>query len=126
MNMIPETLGIPDWEFRVVVGRTRVDYDLDKEYANREKHGYSLYSAVALLESTLLPLGGPPSMTSDGFMEQGEVRHMHMTVDDCGKVVLMVTTMRHEEIVRVISYRRASEQERDQFFATTGFLENAS
>lgn len=123
MSMIPDMLGIPDWEFRVVFGRTRVDYDLDKEYANREKHGYSLYSAVALLESTILPLSGPPRMTSDGFMEQDEVRHMHMTVDDCGKVVLMVTTMRQDEIVRVISYRRANEQEREQFFATTGFRE---
>jgi uncharacterized DUF497 family protein len=123
MSEIPKRLGIPNWEFRVVIGRTRVDYDIDKEYANREKHGYSLESAVALLESVLLPLGGPPHMTSDGFVEAGEVRHMHMTVDDCGKVVIMVTTMRENEIVRVISYRRASDRERDEFFAVTGFRE---
>ena len=125
MNQVPENLGIPDWEFRVVVGRTRIDYDIDKEYLNREKHGYSLESAVAFLESILLPIGGPPHMTSDGFMEEGEVRHMHMAVDDCGKVVLMVTTMRQDETVRIISYRRASPQEREQFAATTGFRENA-
>lgn len=123
MSEIPKRLGIPNWEFRVVIGRTRVDYDIDKEYANREKHGYSLESAVALLESVLLPLGGPPHMTSDGFVEAGEVRHMHMTVDDCGKVVIMVTTMRENEIVRVISYRRASDRGRDEFFAVTGFRE---
>lgn len=123
MSEIPKRLGIPNWEFRVVIGRTRVDYDIDKEYANREKHGYSLESAVALLESVLLPLGGPPHMTSDGFVEAGEVRHMHMTVDDCGKVVIMVTTMRENEIVRVISYRRASDRERDEFFAVTGLRE---
>lgn len=124
MSEIPERLGIADLEFRVVFGRTRVDYDIDKEYVNREKHSYSLESAVFLMESILLPMGGPPRMTSDGFMEAGEVRHMHMTVDDSDKVVLMVTTMRPEETVRVISYRRASKEEREQFFAFTGFRES--
>jgi len=123
MSEITEKLGIPDWEFRVVYGRTRVDYDIGKEYANREKHGYSLESAVSLLESIILPVGGRPHMTSDGFMEAGEVRHMHMAVDDCGKVVLVVTTMRSEESVRVISYRRASKPERNRFFAEIGFRE---
>lgn len=118
-------MALPEWEFRVVVGRTRIDYDAGKEYANREKHGYSLESAVALLESMLLPFGAPPFMTSDGFIEAGEVRHMHMAVDDCGKVVLMVTTMRQDETVRVISFRRASAQEREQFHSSTGFLEAA-
>lgn len=124
MSEIPERLGIADWEFRVVFGRTRVDYDIDKEYVNREKHGYSLESAVSLMESIMLPMGGPPRMTSGGFLEAGEVRHMHMTVDDCDKVVLMVTTMRPEETVRVISYRRASKEEREKFFAFTGFRES--
>ena len=123
MSQIPENLGIPDWEFRVVIGSTRIDYDTNKEYANREKHGYSLESAVSLLESILLPVGGPPCMTSDGFVEEGEIRHMHMAVDDCGKVVLMVTTMRPDETVRVISFRRASVHDRERFSANTGFFE---
>lgn len=92
-------------------------------YANREKHGYSLESAATLLESMLLPIGAPPLMTSDGFTEAGDVRHMHMAADDCGKVVLIVTTMRKDETVRVISFRRASAQEREQFHSITGFLE---
>ncbi|HHA2734523.1 TPA: BrnT family toxin [Stenotrophomonas maltophilia] len=123
MNGIPENLGIQDWEFRVVVGRTRIDYDMDKEYRNRQKHGYSLESAVALLESILLPMDAPPHITSSGFMVEGEVRHMHLGVDDCGKVVLIVTTMRDDETVRIISFRRASAQEREQFAAVTGVRE---
>jgi len=71
----------------------------------------------------LLPIGAPPLMTSDGFTEAGDVRHMHMAADDCGKVVLIVTTMRKDETVRVISFRRASAQEREQFHSITGFLE---
>jgi uncharacterized DUF497 family protein len=56
-------------------------------------------------------------------MENGEVRHMHMGVDDGGKVVLMVTTMRPNETVRVISYRRASDVERESFSCRTGYQE---
>lgn len=122
MSDVPSKLGIPEWELRVVFGRTKVDYDRDKEDSNRQKHGYSLESAVQQLERMILPIGAPPPcMTSDGFMEGGEVRHMHMGVDDSGKVVLMITTMRPDETVRVISYRRASSEERECFSATTGY-----
>ncbi len=120
---IPAKLGIPSHEFRVVLGRTRIDYDRDKEYINREKHGYSLESAVHLLERLVLPLGDIfPHAVSDAFMENGEVRHMHMSVDDCGDVVLMVTTMRPDETVRVISFRRASGDEVRTFQNLTGYV----
>jgi uncharacterized DUF497 family protein len=62
-------------------------------------------------------------VTGDGFMEGGEVRHMNMSVDDCDKVVFMVTTMRADETVRIMSFRRASEEEREQFYQNTGFRE---
>ncbi len=121
---IPGKLGIPDYEFRAVIGGTTVDYDLNKEDINRKKHGYSLQSAVHLLERYVLPLGGePPHMVSDAFKEHGEVRHMHMSVDDSGKVVHMVTTMRPDETVRVISFRRASEEERKLFRELTAYTE---
>ena len=48
---------------------------------------------------------------------------MHMSVDDNGKVVFMVTTMRPNETVRVISFRRASDQERAKFQVLTGYVE---
>lgn len=127
MEDIPRRMGIPDWEFRVVIGRTKIDYDVEKEHANRQKHGYSLESAVALLERLVFPFPFGElrlHVISGGFMEGGEVRHMHMTVDD-GKVVLMVTTMRSDETVRIISFRRASESEREEFFRQTGFRERA-
>ena len=120
MSDVPREFGIPDWEFRVVFGRTKIDYDPDKEEINRQKHRYSLESAVQQLERMILPINQPPPcMTSDGFMERGEVRHMHMGVDDSGKIVHMVTTMRPNETVRVISYRRASPGERECFRFTT-------
>ena len=120
---ITTKLGIPDYEFRLVFGRTKIDYDPNKEDANRQNHGYSLESAVHLLERILLPLGSqPPHAVSDAFKENDEVRHMHMSVDDCGDVVLMVTTMRPDETVRVISFRRAHKDERKKFQELTGYV----
>ena len=121
---IPGKLGIRDHEIRVVIGGTTVDYDPEKENVNRKKHGYSLPSAVHLLERYILPIGGaPPHVVSDAFMENDEMRQMHMSVDDSGKVVLMITTMRPAETVRVISFRRASEDERKKFWELTGYTE---
>lgn len=121
---IPAKLGIPTHEFRLVIGRTKIDYDPDKEGINRKKHGYSLESAVALFERMLLPISNPPPYAvSDSFIENNEVRHMHMTTDDSGIVVLMVTTMRPDETVRVISLRKANEHERTNFQQLTGYVQ---
>jgi uncharacterized DUF497 family protein len=120
----PDKLGIPEYEFRLVFGRTKIDYDPNKEEVNRREHGYSLESAVYLLERMLLPVAKPaPYAVSEAFMENDEVRHMHMSVDDSGHVILMVTTMRPEETVRVISFRRAHEEERAEFQKLAGYIE---
>jgi uncharacterized DUF497 family protein len=113
---IPAKLGIPAYDFRAVIGGTTIDYDLNKEEINRKKHGYSLESAVHMLERLLLPNSKPrPHFVSDAFEEKGEVRHMHLTMDDSDNVVLMVTTMRPNETVRVISFRRANDKEIKEF-----------
>ena len=127
---IPAKLGIPNYEFRLAFGRTKIDYDPDKEGINRDNHGYSLESAVHLLERlSLEPIVLPPCKQTpyaipDAFEERGEVRHNHMSIDDCGYVVLMVTTMRTDETVRVISFRRAHEKEREKFRELTGYVES--
>jgi uncharacterized DUF497 family protein len=123
-NEILKTLSIRNYDFRLIVGRTKVDYDRDKEDENRKKHGYSLESAVYLLERDILPINSKPFITSDPFKEGGEVRHIHMGVDDNGYVVFMATTMRPDETVRVISFRRASEKEREIFHKYTGYNES--
>ncbi|HUU49508.1 MAG TPA: BrnT family toxin [Nitrospinota bacterium] len=117
----PKKLGIPDYQFRLIFGKTKIDYDVEKEMVNRQKHGYSLVSAVHLLEKVLLPIKSTPFVTTDAFKENEEVRHIHMGVDDEGNVVYMVTTMRSDETVRVISFRRASEEERELFYSLTGY-----
>ena len=119
--------GVDPWEFRVTFGTTRIEFDENKEMINRRKQGYSLESAVAFLKDLAFPFGGlkRPMVTSDAFREDNEVRHMHMTVDDSSHVVLMVTTMRPNETVRVISYRRASKSEAEVFFVNTGYRETS-
>lgn len=121
---IPVKLGIPGYEFRLVFGQTRIDYDPTKEDANRKKHGYSLESAVYFLEGLLLPTATPrPHVVSDAFFENQEIRHMHMVVDDSGNVLVMVTTMRPDETVRVISLRKAHSDERREFKRLTGYVQ---
>jgi hypothetical protein len=67
---IPAKLGIPAYDFRAVIGDTTIDYDLNKEEINRKKHGYSLESAVHMLERLLLPSPKPrPHFVSDAFEE---------------------------------------------------------
>ena len=107
---------IPTEEFRVVFGSTEIEFDVNKDAINRIKHGYSLESAAYLLERILLPSLAPrPHFVTDGFMENGEIRRMHLTLDDSSHVVLMVTTMPTKDIVRVASFRRAHEKERMLF-----------
>lgn len=118
---IPGQLGIPDYEFRLIIGRTQIEYDETKEMGNRKKHGYSLESAVHYFEQLLTPIPRKPFMTSDAFVENGEVRHMHMGLDDSGEVAVFVTTMRDEETVRIISFRRASDTECETFCEHTGY-----
>ena len=115
-------LDIPESEFRLVFGRTKIDYDPLKDQENREKHNYSLESAAWLLERLLLPVGeNRPHAISDSYVKNEEVRHAHMCVDDCGDVVFMVTTMRDNETVRIISLRRAHVNERTLFRDLTGY-----
>lgn len=121
-----DKLGVSMHEFRVILGGTTVDYDPEKEEINRKKHGYSLESAVHLFERIILPVEpNKPHAVSDAYEENGEVRHMHMSVDDSGKVVHMVTTMRPNETVRVISFRRANVGERHKFLELTGYAEHS-
>ena len=129
MEEFIESLGISDHDFRLIIGRTKIAYDKTKEQINRQKHGYSLLSAVHLLEKLLLFQDTRFFKTSEPFQEGGEVRHMHMGLDDSRNIVFMVTTMRPGEIVRVISFRRASDKERETFIKLTGYnksLESAA
>jgi uncharacterized DUF497 family protein len=108
-------------DFRLIIGSTKVDYDTTKEEVNRKKHGCSLESAVHFFERLLF--FHPAPFLYREASTSSERRHEHMTIDDSGNVVFLITTMRPDETVRVISLRRASPEEREVFAAYTGFRE---
>jgi uncharacterized DUF497 family protein len=114
-------MGINDTDFRVIFGATKIDYDRSKENLNRKKHGYSLESAADLLQRWIFPIPSTPFITNTPIHINGEIRHEHIGVDDSGNIVFMVTTMRENETVRVISFRKAHNDERNIFNSLTGY-----
>lgn len=120
-------LNIKKEDFRLVIGRSKIDYDLNKEAINRKKHKYSLESAVHILTMLLLQTDHTRFITRGPFKVKAnsEWRHEHMTIDDSQKVVFIVTTMCPDETVRVISFRRASAKERVIFHQYTGYNESS-
>ncbi len=112
---------VPSYEFGLIFGHTRIEFDENKETINRKKHGYSLESAAHYFEQLLLPFQPSPHVISDAIVENDEIRHMHMGLDDSGNVVVFVTTMRDQDTVRIISFRRATRVEYEKFTQHTGY-----
>jgi uncharacterized DUF497 family protein len=100
-------------KFRLIPGRTRIEYDENKKEINRKDHKYSLSCAKDIFESSLL--FQKPFISSDPYYEKGEVRHMHLA-EYMGDIVLIVTTMREDETIRIISMRKAKKKERKIYF----------
>ena len=123
---IPKKLGIKKNDFRAVFGRTKIDFDHSKETYNRIKHGYSLESAADLLKRWIFPIPSTPFITKDSIEKNGEIRHQHMGVDDSRNIVFMVTTMRADETIRVISFRKANKKEKEIFKTKTGYMNSQS
>ncbi len=117
-----QMLGVAEHDFRLVFGRSKIEYDASKEETNRRKHHYSLESVVHILEGMLLaPWSNRPHAVKEVEPMNGEVRHEHLCIGDSGEVLFMVTTMRADESIRVISLRPASTGEQDIFFQLTGY-----
>ena len=99
-------------DFRIIPDRTQIDFDPDKEEANRKCHKYSLTCAVDILEASAL--FQQAFITIDRIMQDGEVRHIHLA-EYQNRIVQFVTTMRENETIRVISMRDAHKKEREIF-----------
>ncbi len=81
----------------------RVEFDSDKDRANRRKHGISLAAAAAMnfLTAQIIP---------DDRRDYGEAR-FRATGWIGGRLHMLVFTMRGD-IVRAISLRKANDRER--------------
>ncbi|MBF0562730.1 MAG: BrnT family toxin [Alphaproteobacteria bacterium] len=89
-----------------------MDYEWDdaKAAANRAKHGIDFLDAIgALIDPRRLE-------EVDDSMAYGEerIRTIGMTK---GNVLFVVTTMRGDDLCRIISARRATRHEQDRYYA---------
>jgi uncharacterized DUF497 family protein len=77
-----------------VIGRSKIDYDPNKEEENLRRHKRSLQDALPILEKVILPINSKPFLTKGLFERSGEVRHKRMGVDKNDQIVFFVATMR--------------------------------
>jgi len=80
-------------------------FDPDKEAINLDKHGLSLADAPLVFDA--------PNKLTLQSPQKGEARLMDIAmVQVAGVVLVLVYVMRGPDVVRAISLRRASKQER--------------
>ena len=86
-----------------------MDYEWDpaKAAVNAQKHGVDFADAVTALEDELaLTIPDPDSVGEDRFVSVG--------MDATGQILVTVFTLR-EDVVRIISSRRACKGERNRY-----------
>ena len=88
------------------------EWDDDKAAGNRAKHGIDFPDAIgALLDPYRIE-------DIDNRFAYGEERIRTIGMSR-GNVLFVVTTMRDETLCRIISARRATRHEQDQYYADT-------
>ena len=86
-----------------------VDFDPDKARSNLKKHKVSFAHAEQVLR-------GPMALTIEDLDSEGEVRFVTLGMDALGRVLVVVHTPRGDR-VRLISARKASAGEAEQYHA---------
>ena len=87
----------------------RYDWDPEKDAVNRRKHGFSLEEGIEALED--------PNFESwfDDRFDYGEVRSATVGLGR-SEILLVVTTLREEDLTRIISVRRANAYEQHWYY----------
>ena len=89
----------------------RVEWDPAKDRANRVKHGLTFREAADLLASDV-----DCFEIYDGAHSQHEDRFIALGPTGRG-VIVVVYTVRHADVIRILSARVATRKERDLFMA---------
>ena len=86
-----------------------IDYEWDpgKAVTNLQKHGISFADAVGVFSDEFA------LTVADDFAE--EERFVTLGMDAFGRLLVVVFTWRGEQIIRIISARKATRQERTQY-----------
>ena len=88
-----------------------IEWDEAKNAANQKKHGISFEEARQLFDA-----GGPYLELFDEVHSEAEDRFVAIGPIERG-IVLVVWTERDEDVIRIISARRATERERTLYHA---------
>jgi uncharacterized DUF497 family protein len=86
-----------------------VEFDPDKARSNLKKHKVSFAHAEQVLRD-------PMALTIEDPSSEGEVRFVSLGMDALGRVLVVVHTPRGDR-VRIISARKASAGEAEQYHA---------
>ena len=86
-----------------------VEFDPDKARSNLKKHKVSFAHAEQVLRD-------PMALTIEDLDSEGEVRFVTLGMDALGRVLVVVHTPRGDR-VRLISARKASAGEAEQYHA---------
>lgn len=87
------------------------EWDEEKSRNNRAKHGFSFEEAKAVFYDACL------TERIDTRFEYGEV--LMITTGMMARGVLLVVSTRREKNIRIISARRATRKETDDYFANS-------
>ena len=77
-----------------------------KAEANRKKHGVGFADAVIVLED--------PRAITDDDPDHEEARYITIGMDASGRILVVVYTWR-EDVIRIVSARKATNHERKQY-----------
>jgi uncharacterized DUF497 family protein len=85
----------------------RYEWDDQKRLSNLQKHGIEFADAVSVLDDTA-------ALTRQDT-ESEEVRFVTLGTDAIGRLLVVVYTYRGEDVIRLISARRATRPERASY-----------
>lgn len=85
----------------------RYEWDGQKQRSNLEKHGIEFADAVSVL-------GDSAALTREDE-DSEEQRFVTLGSDAIGRLLVVVYTYRNEDVIRIISARRATRPERTAY-----------
>lgn len=86
----------------------KIDFDPKKAASNLKKHGVSFDEAASCLLD-------PHGLVRDDPDARGEVRLVLLGMSHAGRLLVVCYTLRDEEVIRLISARRATKKEEKSY-----------
>jgi hypothetical protein len=86
----------------------RYQWDPDKARLNKRNHGVDFADAVGVFRDEM-------AMTKEDPDAEGERRFITLGLDSLGRLLVVVFTCRGEDTIRLISARKASRKEEEEY-----------